>query len=375
MKICLISVEIFAWGKHGGFGRAARIIGRELVKRGIQVYAVVPRRQGQRPVEKLDGITVLGFPPIFPWYATNLFKQCDADIYHSCEPSFGTYLAWKAMPDRKHMVTFRDPRDLKDWKMEFDFPSLNKLQVLHNYFYENNYLVRKTIPRMHAVYTTGKYLIPKVRSMYGLDKDPEFLPTPVELSEDIQKSDSPTVCYLGRLDRRKRPTLFLDLAVKFPYVKFIVMGKSRNKKWDKYLRRKYANMPNLEMLGFVDQFSTDLHSEILRKSWVMINTAAREALPNAFLESSAHKCAILSSVNPDGFASEFGYHAKEDDFFEGLTFLLDKDRWKERGEIGYRYVKETFETNHAMKLHMEAYKKLLPSTDIGLFGPVTGGLR
>ena len=34
MKICLISVEIFAWGKYGGFGRATRIIGRELVKRG-----------------------------------------------------------------------------------------------------------------------------------------------------------------------------------------------------------------------------------------------------------------------------------------------------------------------------------------------------
>jgi hypothetical protein len=44
-------VEIFAWGKYGGFGRATRIIGRELVKRGYEVYAVVPRRPGQKPVE------------------------------------------------------------------------------------------------------------------------------------------------------------------------------------------------------------------------------------------------------------------------------------------------------------------------------------
>ena len=51
-KICLICVEIFAWGKYGGFGKATRIIGRELVKRGYDVYAVVPRREDQKEEEK-----------------------------------------------------------------------------------------------------------------------------------------------------------------------------------------------------------------------------------------------------------------------------------------------------------------------------------
>ena len=59
MRICLISTEIFAWGKFGGFGRATRMIGGELVKRGVEVIAVVPQRPGQRAVEQLDGITVL----------------------------------------------------------------------------------------------------------------------------------------------------------------------------------------------------------------------------------------------------------------------------------------------------------------------------
>ena len=61
-RICLTSTEIFAWGKHGGFGRATRLIGSELAKRGLDVFAVVPRRPGQRAVEAVDGITVLGFP-------------------------------------------------------------------------------------------------------------------------------------------------------------------------------------------------------------------------------------------------------------------------------------------------------------------------
>jgi glycosyltransferase involved in cell wall biosynthesis len=359
MKICLISVEIFAWGKYGGFGRATRIIGRELVKRGHDVYAVVPRREGQGKVEELDGIKVYGFPPFFPWYALKYFRECDADIYHSCEPSTGTYLAIRAMPNKKHIVTFRDPRDFRDWIMEFDLPSLNKLQVIHNYLYEGNILVKKSIQHMDAVFTIGKYLVPKVKKMYKLHQDPIFLPTPVEVPDKIEKSKTPVICYLARMDKRKRPTLFLDLAEKFPYIMFIAMGKSRNVRWDSYLRKRYANVSNLEMTGFVDQFNSDLHSKILEKSWIMVNTATREALPNAFIEAASHKCAILSHVDPDGFASQFGFHAKENDFEKGIQFLLKNDRWKDRGEKGYQYIKNTFEINRAMENHINIYKDII----------------
>lgn len=359
MRICLISVEIFAWGKYGGFGRATRTIGRELAKRGHEVYAVIPRREGQKPVEDLDGITVFGFPAYLPWSSYNLFKKCNADIYHSCEPSFGTYLALKAMPEKKHMVTFRDPRDFEDWKMEYELPSYSRFQVIYNYLYENNILVRRSIKKMNAVYSIAKYLIPKIKSMYGLESEPQFLPTPVKIPDKIQKADTPTVCYVARLDRRKRPELFLDLAEKFPHVKFIAMGKSRNKEYDEILRKKYSNIPNIEMTGFIDQFSTGEHSNILEKSWIMVNTATREALPNSFLEASAHKCAILSYVDPDGFASLFGYNAKNEDFAEGLKFLLENNRWKERGEKGYDYVRNTFEMEHAIDLHVDAYKNVL----------------
>jgi len=114
------------------------------------------------------------------------------------------------------------------------------------------------------------------------------------------------------------------------------------------------------MTGFVDQFASTRHSEILGKSWIMVNTATREALPNSFLEASAHRCAILSAVDPDGFASKFGYHAERDDFAEGLRFLLEDGRWRSRGESGGRYVGETFETEIAMQRHLAVYESLLP---------------
>lgn len=359
MRICFISVEIFAWGKHGGFGRATRIIGRELLKRGVEVFAVVPRRAKQKPVENLDGITVLGFPPHKPWMASKLFREADADIYHSCEPSFGTYLAMKAMPQRKHMVTFRDPRDLNDWKMEFEKPSYSHLQVIHNFIYENNFLVRKSIRRMNAIYVNAKYLIPKVKRMYRLSKDPVFLPTPVPIPGTPAKAQTPTVCYLARLDRRKRPELFFNLARQFPGVQFIAMGKSRDKKWEEALRKRYRNLPNLVFAGFMDQFAPSRYAEILEKSWVMVNCATREALPNAFIEAASYRCAILSYVDPDGFASVFGYHAANEDFAKGLACLLKEGHWKALGLKGYEYVKETFALEKSLDLHMAAYRALL----------------
>jgi glycosyltransferase involved in cell wall biosynthesis len=359
MKICLISVEIFAWGKHGGFGRATRTIGRELARRGHEVSAVVPRRQDQQRIEKLDGITVYGFSPWQPREALGMFKEIGPDLCHSCEPSYTSVLAMRALPRARHMVTCRDPRDTYDWWLELKKPSLSYLQVLHNYFFENNLFVRRSIPKMDAVFTIGRYLVPKVKMMYRLEADPRFLPTPVSVPSRVVKASRPTVCYVARLDRRKRPELFLGLAAKFPEVEFLVLGKSRDASWEQKLRQTYGRLPNVRMLGFVDQFSDPRHNEALEKSWVLVNTATREALPNSFIEATAHACAILSEVDPDGFASEFGYHAAKGDFEAGLRYLLTDDNWRRHGQRAYQYTLGTFETSRSIDMHERIYRSLI----------------
>ena len=359
MRICLVSVEIFAWGKYGGFGRATRTIGRELAERGHEVFAVVPRREGQAAVETLDGITVLSFPPRRSLASSRLLREADAQIYHSCEPSFATYLASRALPDRVHVVTCRDPRDWEDWKTEFALPSRSRLRVVANYMYENGPLVRRGVQRADAVYTAAKCLIPKAAAMYRLRTPPQFLPTPIPIPESVQKSPHPTVCFVGRLDRRKRPELCLNLAARFPDVRFIVVGASNDRDWDRQLHERYGSLPNLDMRGFVDQFRSDELSRILGESWIIINTSAREGLPNSMLEAAAHRCAILSSVDPDDFAVKFGRHVQDDDFEGGLRFLIAEDRWRERGLAAWRYVAETFATEPAIEGHVAAYAQLL----------------
>jgi len=353
-------MEIFAWNKYGGFGKATRIIGKELVKCGIEVSAVIPRRNGQREFEVLDGIKVFSFHKTNPFYARKLFKKCNADIYHSEEPSFGTYLAMKEMPEKIHLVTSRDTKFFNDWVREFINPSFNKIQVLANYLYEDNYFVKRSVRKANRVFCAAKFLNGKVSKKYSLKNAVEFLPTPIEVpKKEIVKSGFPTVCYLARWDKRKKPELFFQLAESFPEIKFIAIGKGRNNNYDRYLRKKYSGLKNLMMTGFINQFETDELSKILETSWILVNTATREGLPNAFLEALAHKCAILSSLNPENVTERFGYFVKNDDFKEGLIKLLDNDNWRIKGEQGQEYVKENYELSSSIKQHIKIYQNIL----------------
>lgn len=356
MHICLISVEIFAWGKFGGFGRASRIIGRELVKKGINVTAIVPRRQDQAKVEILDGIRVLGFDVKNIPEMLKMYRDCDADVFHSQEPSFGTYLVQKYHPEKKHIITFRDTRLFSDWITEVRLPTLNKSQVLFNWFYEDNYLVKKAVQNADKRFVAANLLVERAQKKYKLSTSPKFLPTPVDIPNKVEKEAKPTICYIGRWDRRKRLELMIDITRCNPDVHFIIAGSSRDKKYDQYLRNEFNNNCNVELPGFINQFDTEKHSELLSKSWIQINTAAREGLPNSFIEGCAHKCALLSSVDPDGFSSKFGKYVVSSQFNEGLVFLLENNRWKELGEKGYNYVRNNFALEIAIEKHINVYK-------------------
>ncbi len=363
MRVCFVVSEIFHWGRHGGFGALTRTIGSNLVEKGIEVYVATTQRKGQKPVETLDGMVVLGYPPhlhsAFSPSVRARIKSIDADVYHSEQPIVSSYIAIKAAPHRKHIITFQDPVGKEDRTRMEAYAREPPLPWFKSkvYAFLSEPLRRKAIRMADALYCQAKYIIPKVMAMYGLSVPPCFLPNPVEVErKTIKKAAKPTVCFVARWDLVKRPELFFKLAKEFPDVKFIAIGRAHDEKRDRYLRQRYSGIPNLEVPGFV---SEEEKYEILKRSWIMINTSVHECLPVSFLEAAANKCAILSSENPDDFAENFGYHVKDDKFSEGLRFLLEDDRWKERGERGFRYVKEIHELNKVVDRHIKAYEKLL----------------
>jgi hypothetical protein len=360
MRVCLICVEFFI-NKSGGFGRAARTIGRELAARGVEVYAIVPRQGDQAPREQHDGVTVLGFAKRRPLDAYRLCQEVDADVYHSCEPSMTTVFARWAMPHKKHIITFRDPRNWGDWSKELERPARGKLQVISNWIFEANHLVRQAVRRADGIYSIGRYLVPKIKTIYGVDA--EFLPTPVAVPDRVTKAARPgSPAGIRSSDRRSFSSCrqgFLRCA-----------GAALDPQWERHLRQTYGSAPNLEWLGRIDQFhSPRQHSEFLGDAWVMVNASTKEAMPNAFLEAAAHRAAILSGLDPDGFASHFGYHVRTraprakypdaEDFAQGLAWLLANDRWREQGQRGYEHVATTFETEIAIQRHIAVYREHL----------------
>jgi len=325
----------------------------------VEVTAVVPRRADQKKVEMLDGIRVLGFESRRPFSALELFLEADADIYHSQEPSFGTYLARRAMPHRRHVITFRDTRNLSDRWIEFTNPSLNYFKALASSFYEDNFLVHNAVRSADRWLAASKMLISKARKKYWLRDDPQFLASPIPFAETVQKSERPLVCFVARLDRIKRPHIFFELAGQFPEVDFVAAGAGQNSSFEAQLRTRYASLPNLELRGFVDQFDGSELSDLLSKSWILVNTSLKEALPTSFVEAAGHGCAILSELDPDGFSSNFGYYITDGDYAAGLRSLLSDGNWREKGRMGRQYCRETFAVDTSIKNHLNIYESLL----------------
>lgn len=370
MRICFLVNEIFAFKRFGGYGKLVRMLGSSLAKKGLEVYAVTWRDLGQGAVEHIDGITVLSFPykyrngsplsHIFSYLkAQPFYRIADADIYHSIEASVETYLAEKMMLNKKHIIHFQDPydqaahREMSMVDSTYNWNTKRRLQ-----FYFTTALLSRACRRADRLCTQAECFIPKVRRLYSLDNDEiDFLPNPVELpQQNVEKAPEPTACFVGRWDPQKRVHIFLKLAKKFPKVRFIALGKGHNEETDRALRAMYRNIPNLEMPGFVSEAEK---SRTLGRSWVMINTSIREGLPIAFLEALAHETAILSYVNPDSFATRFGYHAKNGDFESGLKYLLKNDLWKKKGEEGYNYVSKVHDASRVIDQYIALYKSLL----------------
>jgi glycosyltransferase involved in cell wall biosynthesis len=357
LKVCLVASELLGWGGAGGFGFATRGIARGLASLGHDVSVILPCPRGKAPERfELDGFRVVSYPRKSLLSSGSLFRALDADIYHSQEPSVATYLAQRAAPDKVHLVTLRDPRDWGDWWIEFNHPTFSRPRALLTIAAYQNPFTYRAVRKADAAFVPAKCLVEKARRKYRLDKPPVFLPTPVQVPASVHKSGRPTVCFVGRLDRRKCPERFIDLAARFPEALFKVAGTSQDPQYQRELELRCKGLANLEMLGFIDQFGDSRLSQLLSESWVMVNTSGREGLPNSFIEAAGHGCAIVSELDPDHFTSRYGEIATGGDFAGALSRLLESGVWAERGARGREYVQRTNDPQIAIARHLDHYR-------------------
>ena len=362
MHVCILTSQYFGWGKIGGFGSMSRRLAEALAADGLEVSVIVPRRPGQPAQETVNGVDVRTFSSFDFFGAIRLIKQVKAQIFHSQDPTLLTALAQWFRSDAKHIVTCRDPRDTRDWITEFrDATWGRRLKVPLNWLLEGSPIIRRAVRRADGVYTPAFYLQDKVRRMYQPKCEIGMLPNLIDVPESMpQKAEIPTFTFIGRLDKRKRPEMFLALARQFPDYRFVVVGKAESEERDKELRDTYASLPNVDWVGYVDKFKEKEKMErILSETWVLVNTASREGLPLTFLEAAGHGCAIISAVNPDDFATRFGVHVTDDDFASAIRQLMEnREAVCEFARQARAYVQNTYELSAAHRIHLDAYDKI-----------------
>lgn len=358
----MVADEFFAWGVYGGFGAFTRKLAVELVKRGVDVEVFVHKiSELQKPegeVEYIDGVPVKTLPrsKLIKLRRKDLYKT-DAEIIHSQSGMYDTYLVFKRNPEAKKIITFQDLRTKAEYGMvaklelKSGYPWYKKLWA----FYVN-YCFRKAFQMADVVGYQAELLVPKIKGLYGEHKLLKFLPNFIDVQDKgFKKTDTPSVVWLARLDPIKRPELCFNLAKNCPHVDFFILGKSH---FGIDYESKYKDVKNLHFLGFQ---SGDIKEETLSKAWILINTSIYECMPVSFLEALAHKCALLSTVNPDNYTVRFGQLCDSNvaSLKVGLDALLYNDNWKYYGQKGYDHVKEVHSTEKGVEAHIQLYKQLL----------------
>ncbi len=349
-SVCLLALEYFGWGRYGGIGKATRDIATGLAGGGLDVSVIVPRGAGQASLEIVDGVSVHSFPLSGYHRIGSIIGKVDADIYHSQDPSPGTYVALRRMRCSKHVLTCQNPKTREEWRRVNRFYGIRRR--LFNMVFEPS--LGRWLGELDEVFCQAKYIREKAEELYALDSTPGFLPNPVNVLEETAKK-AEQVCFMGRFDGEKKPERFFELSTLFPGVGFVACGASHDPRRDDSLRRRYGGLLNLSLPGHV---TGEEKESVLNGSRVLVNTSVSECLPVSFLEAAAHGCAILSPHDPDGFASRFGFHVR-DSYEEGLEWLLSGDNWRRRGETGWKYVSEHHEIGAVIDRHLEVYGELL----------------
>jgi glycosyltransferase involved in cell wall biosynthesis len=304
----------------------------------------------------LEGMTIRTYDRRDPRALMREARAADADLYHYIQASLGAYLGQWAMPDRAHVIECADPREWGDWRISFRFPTHSAVRLVPSFAYFGTRPATLSARWADAIQVPARFLQTKVRRLYGLSADPHYVPMPFDPPAVVKKSTSPLVVFVGRLVPIKRPEIFLDVAGRFPGVRFVVIGGGSDEGYARDMRRRADALNNVEFTDFIDQATDNRLFAYLSQAWVLINTAAREGLPLTFIEAAANGCAILSACNPDGYASNFGHHVTDGDFARGLELLLANDKWRMAGARAQAHANREHVSGPAIERQLSVYE-------------------
>ncbi|MFW5879377.1 MAG: glycosyltransferase family 4 protein [bacterium] len=159
------------------------------------------------------------------------------------------------------------------------------------------------------------------------------------------------ISWIGIMQYQKNVPLLLEVARSLPDYQFKIAGnisKNINHK-DQLAIDELSNMPNVSLLGFI---SADDVLNLLRKSYILINTSHYEGFSNTFLEafSTGTPVFTLQQNDPSDIITthNLGYIYKNTDDFKIAFYKVvqDKSNFNELSSNCIKYMKNNHDLTH-----------------------------
>lgn len=239
---------------------------------------------------------------------------------------------------------------------------------MYNHFIDNRSnigrkLYESSIPKVDNIITQSKDQQKLLRDSFNKESNVIYN-CRYDLASSINSNKSDLFLWVGSIRKRKQPEVFIELAIRLPHLKFVMIGGSYEKErpYVKKIINMTNNISNLDYKGFVrDDFQKSFYSNVI----AVINTSKNEGegFPNTFIESWSYGKPVVSLfVNPDNIINkhELGYVSGSfEKLVEDVKKINEPSQFLRLGHNAKKYFLAGHDIKNIIYKYEEVFNKLI----------------
>ncbi len=331
------------------------LLARELLEQGFSV-SYINYDEGGPETEIIDGIQVIKIYPMNSrlnvfrkiWAIGRAMRKANADVYFQqggagpASPLLCRFFGKRFIMSVGHDA-YVDPELRKDNGFAFNFKAAMEIRLAD---------------RVLVLSEKQRIMLKESFNRNGIIAG---IHMPLPAAGMPQKTQPPVVLWVGSLNERKQPELFLKLAQAIPEASFQLVGGSDDKEYVKKIEKEARNIPNLEYAGFIPFNEIN---QYFRQASVFVSTSLSEGFPNVFIQAWMNYTPVVSlNVDPDKTITrqQVGFHSGT---FEKLVndvrkLIEDRGLLRQIGDNSRRYTEKNHDIREVAKKHIEVINSLV----------------
>jgi glycosyltransferase involved in cell wall biosynthesis len=177
------------------------------------------------------------------------------------------------------------------------------------------------------------------------------------------------VLWVGAMRPLKRPKLFLELARRFPNLKFEMAGgpSSDDPALFDEMKREAKELPNVRFLGSVPYHDV---GTLFERARLFVGTSEIEGFPNTYLQAWGHGTPVIAFLDPERLiaTNRLGRVVTSVDEMAAAVAqsLDDKPGWAATSEACYTYASSRLDENARVQPYIEALRRVAEPSDTSL---------